>query len=326
MGYPLKVFFAVALGLTVVTDAAAADPPATRRIEGAAVRAIADDQSSLALKDGVAIISIAAGKDFKKRLEDLRPGDLVTVEITDEPRSVLKDIAAAHVIEASPRRRAMALLGAVAVLGLFALAGLRSDVPKLVLGKDGRYSNSKVQMAIWFAVLIVTYVAVIALRAWEGGVALLGGVNLPQNLLLLSGMSALTFAAAKGITMHTIDQAKNDARKEAREDKLVPVATAVKEAELKAKPMAGADGTSERGLFANLVYDDKGDPDIGDFQMIVVTLLAVGVYFAQIFAFLGSMEKLSIVTIPDVDTTVLAAFGIGQAAYLTKKYAGKNGV
>jgi hypothetical protein len=167
-------------------------------------------------------------------------------------------------------------------------------------------------------------VAVVALRAWEGGLAFLGGVNLPQNLLLLSGMSALTFAAAKGITMRNIEKARSSARAEARTQNLV-VEDAMREAEHKTKPAAGEAGTSGQGLIANLVSDDQGDPDIGDFQMIVVTLLAVAVYIAQIYAFLGSMEKLRIVTIPDVDTTVLAAFGLGQAAYLTKKYAGKNG-
>ena len=56
--------------------------------------------------------------------------------------------------------------------------------------------------------------------------------------------------------------------------------------------------------------------------MVVITILAVVVYLAQLFAFLGSIELLKVVTIPDVDTTILATFGLGQGAYLTKKYAG----
>jgi hypothetical protein len=324
MRNPLKVLLSVALTLACAAGAQAADPPATRVLEHAVVRAVADDQSSLALRHDETMVSIAAGKEFKKRLEDLRPGDEVTVHVGTEPRPVLHDLAAATTIQASPRRRGAVLLGALVLVLAFGLVGLGAGVHGLVLGKDGRYSNSKVQMAIWFAVLIVTYVAVVALRAWEGGLAFLGGVNLPQNLLLLSGMSALTFAAAKGITMRNIEKARSSARAEARTQNLV-VEDAMREAEHKTKPAAGEAGTSGQGLIANLVSDDQGDPDIGDFQMIVVTLLAVAVYIAQIYAFLGSMEKLRIVTIPDVDTTVLAAFGLGQAAYLTKKYAGKNG-
>jgi len=320
----LKVAFVMLLGLWPVDDARAAETPAPRTIPGAIVGAVADDQSSLTIKHDGAVVTIAAGKEFKKRLEGLRPGDRVTVEVTGETPAALKDLAAAETIVASPRFRVVALLGGLAMLLSFALVALRTDVSALLVGKDGRYSNSKVQMAIWFAVLIVTYLAVVGIRAWAGGLTLIGGVNLPQNLLLLSGMSALTFAAAKGITVNTIDHAKSEAKKDALAEKSDPV-TAVKEAEVKAKPGAGAEGSSGRGFFTNYVSDDRGDPDIGDFQMIVVTLLAVLVYLAQIFAFLGSMEKLQVVTIPDVDTTVLAAFGIGQAAYLTKKYAGKNG-
>jgi hypothetical protein len=313
-----------AVSLAFTTPAPAAEVSATRRLDAATVRAVASDQSTLALKHDTAIVTVTAGKEFKKRLEDLRPGDTVTAEVTAGPDPVLKDLSAAAIVDASPRRRVLALLGGlVLVLGVGVVA-LGSGVTRLLLGKDGRYSNSKLQMAIWFAVLIVTYVAVVGLRAWEGGLAWVGGVNLPQNLLLLSGMSALTFAAAKGITMGTIDKAKTKARSDALAKNLV-VDDAVREAERAVKPEAGAAGTSDRALLANLVSDDKGDPDIGDFQMIVVTLLAVGVYVAQIFAFLGSMEKLQIVTVPDVDTTVLAAFGLGQAAYLTKKYAGRNG-
>jgi hypothetical protein len=50
--------------------------------------------------------------------------------------------------------------------------------------------------------------------------------------------------------------------------------------------------------------------------------MAVTVYLVQVFCFLGSIELLTVVTIPDVDTTILALFGLGQGAYLTKKYAG----
>lgn len=58
--------------------------------------------------------------------------------------------------------------------------------------------------------------------------------------------------------------------------------------------------------------------------MLVVTLLAVFVYLFQVYCFLGAMECIKVVQIPDVDTTILAFFGLGQGAYLTKKYAAKK--
>jgi hypothetical protein len=56
--------------------------------------------------------------------------------------------------------------------------------------------------------------------------------------------------------------------------------------------------------------------------MLVVTLLAAVAYLIRIYAFLGQVELIQAVTLPDVDTTLLATFGLGQGAYLTKKFFG----
>jgi len=74
-----------------------------------------------------------------------------------------------------------------------------------------------------------------------------------------------------------------------------------------------------------LVQNDYGRFDFGDFQMLIVTFLAVVMYLMLIFHFLGYIAKVDTVTLPDVDTTILSAFGIGQGAYLTKKAAGNVG-
>ncbi len=76
---------------------------------------------------------------------------------------------------------------------------------QLIVGQDNRYSNSKFQVALWFFVLITTYIAIFALRA-KGGV--IGQINIPEHLLLLSGMSAFTYAAAKGITTSKVNDAQ----------------------------------------------------------------------------------------------------------------------
>jgi hypothetical protein len=51
-------------------------------------------------------------------------------------------------------------------------------------------------------------------------------------------------------------------------------------------------------------------------------LLAVGTFLAMILHFLGSLDARTIVYLPDVDTTILASFGLGHGAYLTKKAVG----
>ena len=155
-------------------------------------------------------------------------------------------------------------------------------------------------MAMWFSAVIVTYLATVFIRAELAGREFLGGVNIPQNLLLLSGMSALTFGGAKGITTSKVQ-------------------SAMQAGVANPKPPAG--GPS----FWDLLQNDSGLFDIGDFQMLIVTLLAVGMYLTLVFSFLGSIELRKIVDLPSVDTTILAAFGLGQGAYLAKKAAGNPG-
>jgi len=148
-------------------------------------------------------------------------------------------------------------------------------------------------------VVLSTYLAVVYLRASQAGWEFFGSVDIPNNLLLLSGMSALTFGGAKGITT-----AKTNA--------------AIAAGQPNPKDPAGV----HENFFKDLVQNDVGAFDIGDFQMLMVTLLAVGMYLALTFNFLGSIAVAASTHLPDVDTTILASFGLGQGAYLTKKAAG----
>ncbi len=105
-------------------------------------------------------------------------------------------------------------------------------------------------------------------------------------------MSAFSFAAARGITAY------------------------------KAPPGSNAKPTGAPTFPGDLVRNDEGNVDLGDLQMLIITLLAAGVYLLQVFHFLGSIQLLKVVTLPDVDTTILGLFGLGQGAYLVKKGAG----
>jgi hypothetical protein len=51
----------------------------------------------------------------------------------------------------------------------------------------------------------------------------------------------------------------------------------------------------------------------------------VAVHLLTVVGFLGSRELHRALTLPDVDSTVLAAFGLGQGAYLVKKLVGDAG-
>jgi hypothetical protein len=236
----------------------------------------------------------------QKELKEFKKGDHVALQTTTDDNRLVLQTVDVYAVSVSPEKRILVLCIA-ASLCLLLTAILTKFLPlRLVLGQDGRYSNSKVQMALWFSVVIAVYIAATYLRATESAHELLGGVNIPQNLLLLSGMSALTFGGAKGITTNKVENA-------------------LQAGVVNPKPPAASPS------FWNLVQNDSGQFDIGDFQMLFITLLAVGMFLILVFHFLGSIELRKVVNLPDLDTTILAAFGLGQAAYLTKKAAGNPG-
>ncbi len=205
---------------------------------------------------------------------------------------------------------------------------------KLIISEDNRYSNSRFQMALWFFVLITTYIAALWLRIWVAGWAFIGGVNIPQNILLLSGMSAFTFAGAKAITgsktavpgaagqKASSGEAPNFFRDLTHNDGIVAVPGQPAVAAQSAVPGQPAVVATPA---VPAQYTVPPQFDFGDFQMLIVTLIAVATYIVLVFNFFGTVEYSKIVSLPDVDTTLLATFGLGQGAYLTKKAVGNVG-
>ncbi len=89
-------------------------------------------------------------------------------------------------------------------------------------------------------------------------------------------------------------------------------------AEIKCAPTGTANITQ---LFQN----DMGRADLGDTQMILITLIAIATYVVTSFHQLGGLEIAQQVSLPDIDSYLLASFGIGQGAYLAKKAASNLG-
>lgn len=258
----------------------------------AVIEEMAADRSALRARSGGQAVDIVVRDPAQKAgLADFGEGDSVRVSFARDTTGqvVLQNLEVnAYEVPAANRFWALAA-SAVVLLVLFALL-LGGRLSALLLGEDNRYSTSKFQVVLWFLVLLAAYLATTWFRTSRGGPAFVGGVNIPPNLLLLSGLSALTFAAAKGITQGKVDsgQVKTEAT----------------------RPRFPRD----------LFEDDQGRVDVGDFQMVIATLLAVGVYLVTIYGYLGNVEFHSAITLPDVDSTILASFGLGQGAYLAKKY------
>jgi hypothetical protein len=199
---------------------------------------------------------------------------------------------------------------------------------KFLLGSDGRYSNSQCQLALWFGVAMTMYLAMIVLRVVKLDWAYLDGVALTANVMALTGLSALTFGAAKVVT---VQKAENAISANAQGAAAVAanagmsaqdvVTAATIAATSAARIGGGKPSTPEPDILTDLFQNDHGEVDIGDFQMIFVALTAVVIFGLACFNALAVLPYQVHVSLPDVDSSLLAGFGIGQGAYLVKKAA-----
>jgi hypothetical protein len=393
-------------------NADAAKTAAIVRLDDARVDAIDSDYANISLTDCIPGTPdpqeiICNGKAFQLKVNDLalrakiksfRPGDRVRVDI--KGNTELQDLLGPWLVPeegVSAADRLLVLAAcALVILGL-AAASTKGAPLKFIVGADNRYSNSKVQIAVWFWVVISSYLAAVVFRLWFAGWDFVGGVNIPQNLLVLSGLSAITYGGAKAITTSKVNaamapkaqapgatptQGGNPASSNQPRQNLgnpgtdanagqansnpananppvanaanqgganppTPTAATAAPANLSfafsgqiSPPAMQFSGTGsfssvqnpknplkpgQERFFRDLTQNDYGDFDFGDFQMVVVTLIAVGMYMLLVFHFLESVEFLKTASLPDVDTTILAGFGIGQGAYLAKKAGGNPG-
>ncbi|WP_009633893.1 hypothetical protein [Synechocystis sp. PCC 7509] len=306
MRYRMIPLFALVLCFVFTTkvNASSVNTPYCQRTKDSSITAkiesISMDRSAMQIrcrqdKSFINPTITIADPALQAAVQHFGEGDQVVLEYkTENEKNILQNLSV-KTQELGLWLRIGTLIGFCLLLLLVFRFFLQNGLWNLIVGIDNRYSNSKTQIVLWFFILITTYIASIVLRGLYGGIDFVGGVSIPQNLLLLSGLSALTFATAKGIT----------------QDKFPPG---------KEKPKA------DKPKFPDdLFLDDQRRVDLGDFQMIIITLLAVFVYLAEVLGFLGTIEFHKVVTLPDVDTTILATFGLGQGIYLAKKFVGDAG-
>jgi hypothetical protein len=270
------------------------------------VQEIAADKSSLVMRtqepdkpENEVNVPLQTANKFQPLVTAMRPGDGIRVTYARE-----KGVNSVRSLEWQSQPvgrlgRWISLLCAAGALWLVAFIFTKGHPTRLYLGVDNRYSSSKFQTVLWFWIVISAYCAIVYYRIAAAGWSYIGGVDIPPNLLILSGISVLTFAAAKAITVGKVEQAaaKGEDTKTAA-----------------AAPKAG-----------DLIQDDLNRTDLGDFQMVVITILTVIIYAISAVEFMQHIEFRRVVTMPDIDATLLAIFGLGQAAYLGKKATGDAG-
>lgn len=246
------------------------------------------------------------------------PGDGLTLAVDDPaaPRRIER------VVAVESRRGFVAaclyLLAAVAILVAFGLLATGNRPQLLVIGADNRYSMSKFQMAAWFFMLFTVYLASVLILLVKGWLGYLGQLEIPQNLVVLSGLSALTYGTAKLITVSKVEDAKANAAPEGIAAASPAQLAARRVVELKVQ---GA----RRPRLRDMVRDDEGCVDLGNCQALFITLLAIVLYVVSAFPFLMRFSVSAHMMLPDVDTTLLSLFGLGQGAYLIKKVAATAG-
>ncbi|WP_013334732.1 hypothetical protein [Gloeothece verrucosa] len=304
--YLIVPLLSLAFLFTVVTHAVALNDtvacPSSKdgitTINKGTIKAITTDQSSLQVQcQNSQLITISVKKpELQAILRGFSVGDFVNLDY--DTANELKSVSVVISFVNGPLRLVtLVVTGLLLYIITFLMVKVTGkNLNDIFVGQDKRLSNSKSQMAIWFFVFLVSYVSLNALRAINGGLGFVGGIDIPQNLLLLSGVSVLTYGGAKVITQTQVNS----------------------------KPGSKPDASDNAGL-KDFVTDDAGNTDFGDLQMSFITLLAVVVYLLQLFNFLGTLELHRLVTLPDVDTTILSIFGLSQGAYLTKKAAVATG-
>lgn len=184
-----------------------------------------------------------------------------------------------------------AYASAVAVLALFfVLVGVigRGKLSALVVGKDGRTSTSKVQALAWTLAVGFGVLALI----FQGS----SDINIVPDYLYLLGFPALALMLSKGITQQKLQS--NDIVK------VAPDAT----------PAALAGPAPSRGWqdwLGDIVNNDAGQADIGDFQYVLFNLIALIYFFIHLFAHPG--------VLPHIPQTLIVLTGASAGTYVGNK-------
>jgi hypothetical protein len=351
------------------TSTKAADAPASGQIKVSVVAVDVND-GKLGLgfaapigQRGLPVDDAAA----RTRLAQVQVGDVVEIEVDqiDNPQHIKRLVTISRPVSAWCRLLALGIGLSIVFVAAFIVVWLINRLGKIgkkklrdfVVGMDGRYSNSKCQLVLWFSTVMMVYLATVMLRVHVWGLDFLYGAGIPANLLALTGLSALTFGGAKAITTTKVDNAAKDAINKTTDavkagaqanaalahkaqavtaqapkevidahQAVVDVATdTARNLTANAAAAGNPKPPAQSDLLTDLVLNDKGEPDIGDFQMIFLALLAVVTFAIAGYNFLGTIAQSAQVTLPDVDTTLLSVFGVGQGAYLIKKMASKPG-
>lgn len=191
-------------------------------------------------------------------------------------------------------------IGFAGLLVLWFVVGIATSfkVSKLFEGEDKRLSSSKFQFLLWTAVIVFGYLVVYSTPDKSGNYHFSPLDGLPQNLLIAMGISGATAVAAKAITTSNVSSGKEKTAFDATAD---PTTDGVKAA--------------RGGIFQR----DNGAPDLGKIQMILWTVIAVGVFLACVVQNVYAADPSR--SLPDIGQSLMILMGLGHATYVGTKIA-----
>jgi len=181
-----RILFALSLTLLLISPAIAdapALPPTVK--EEAHFQGLIDKTAYFEVKgEKISFVIPETAKDLLAGLNKFTAGDLLILEKVKDSPDVLKSVEA-QAFKLSRWRRVWILF--FSLIGYWLLLwslGRFFKKKNVLLGEDGRYSNSKFQIALWFGVLIMSYIDTVVLRWWYCENCFLAGISIPDNLLL----------------------------------------------------------------------------------------------------------------------------------------------
>jgi hypothetical protein len=246
-----------------------------------------------------ALVKVTFNEDRdKSTFSLLKIGTLIAVPQADEvPGSSLAPLVASAEIW----QIGAAILAGLAAAFTYAccIAGGRTRLIYLVVGADERYSNSKVQTTAWMGVLMIAYIGTGLMRLWHGMEWTTAfSVGISDNLLATASLSVGAAAGAKITTGAKVATSPDTA-----------------------KPKGRADQRSLLALFRN----DSDEWDIGDAQMILITLGSIIYFIFRVSALWSALPLAAKIDLPEPTNIVTLVFGSSLGGYLAKKIASAPG-
>lgn len=242
--------------------------------------------------------AIAAG-DKTIYPASLKPDEhFITIKYVDTGDKISINSITLEKIKAPKRVKLLSMAFGISLTLIILLAvsgALKTVKGGLFVGQDNRYSNSKFQMTIWIFLGIFSYVTFFFQRYFAGTdlMSFSSIISIPENLGILMGISAGSFVGAKAITSSQVSSGAITKLKAANPSLL------------------------------DLITDDNKVIDLGDLQMFAWTLIGALIYLLNFYRMWLYLDPSVEVSLPTIDSSILALTGVSQAAYMGKKLVAK---